>query len=78
MIIDRDVKWPHASKVTADTAANNTVSRQRREWRSEGGHVKMAFMVYFHEINCQIDFPSSQALSQHPCPQAGGAPWKNY
>lgn len=31
----------HAGKVTADTAAYHTVSRQRsREWRSEGGHVK--------------------------------------
>lgn len=45
MIIDWDVNWPHAGKVTADTAANHTVSRQRRrEWRSEGGHVNMAFM----------------------------------
>lgn len=29
MIIDWDVKWPHAGKVTADTAANHTASRQR-------------------------------------------------
>lgn len=90
MIIDWKVKWPHAGKVTADTAANHTVSRQRSGgggWRSEGGRVKnkkerkkkkkRAFMV--HRIkekkeNLQIAFPSSQALSQHPCPQAGGAP----
>ena len=31
MIIDWDVKWPHAGKVTADTAANHTVSRQKEE-----------------------------------------------
>jgi len=41
MIIDWYVKWPHAGKVTAETAAAHTVSRQRRrEWRCEGGHVK--------------------------------------
>lgn len=74
MIIDWDVKWPHAGKVTADTAANHTVSRQRsREWRRERGRVKNGFF-FLHKTNLQIDFPSSQALSQHPCPQAGGAP----
>lgn len=77
MIIDWDVKWPHADKVTADTAANHTVSRQRtREW-SEGGHVNMAFMVqvsFYKNKGLPIDFRISQALSHHPCPQAGGAP----
>ena len=29
MIIDWKVKWPHAGKVTADTAVNHIVSRQR-------------------------------------------------
>lgn len=35
MIIDQDVKWPHAGDVTADTAANHTVSRQREEMGME-------------------------------------------
>lgn len=73
MIIDWDVKWPHAGKVTADTAANHTVSRQRsREWRREGGLVKIAFIVSFHKKTPPNS--SSQALSQRACPQATGAP----
>lgn len=78
MVIDWDVKWPHADKVTAETAANHTVSRQRtREWRSEGGRVKIAFMAqvcFYRNKGLPIDFLSSQALTHHPCPQAAGAP----
>lgn len=36
MIIDWKVKWPHAGKVTADTAANHTVSRQRSGGGGDG------------------------------------------
>lgn len=51
MIIDWDVRWPHAGKVTADTAANHSVSRQRsREWRSEGGRVKSSIFCFHKKI----------------------------
>ncbi len=47
MIIDWDVKWPHAGSVTADTAANHSVkTKEWKEWRSEGGLVKIALMVH--------------------------------
>ena len=83
MVIDWDVKWPHAGKVTAETAADHTVSRQRREGMETWGRAckkkkknLLMVRVWFQqkEKNLQITFPSSQALSQRPCPGAGGAP----
>lgn len=35
MIIEWDVKWPHAGNITAGTAANITVSRQSRGGNGE-------------------------------------------
>ena len=95
MIIDWKVKWPHAGKVTADTAANHTVSRQRsggrgmEKWgRACKNKRKKKKRKKEHlwstewkrkKENLQIDFPSSQALSQHPSMSPGWwGPWKSY
>lgn len=83
MIIDWDVKWPHAGKVTADPAAKSHCVKTKEEGMArERGRVKKKEKMHlssFHKNNdLQISFIYHRPSLNIHVSQAGGAPGRNY